>query len=133
MKKDKIIEYLQNNVDTLRDMVSDANGYDGCLEDYCYYENDEEFFDMFFEGKPMEAVRASYYGEYRYMDAFVQFNGYGNLRSASEWQVEDELKGDAEIIFDDWYELYKDNNVQCYDAELEELIEEMEQKEDGEE
>lgn len=65
MKKDKIIEYLQNNVDTLRDMVSDANGYDGCLEDYCYYENDEEFFDMFFEGKPMEAVRASYYGEYR--------------------------------------------------------------------
>jgi len=47
------------------------------------YENDEEFFNMFFEGKPLEAVRAANYGEYNYSDSYVKFNGYGNLDSLS--------------------------------------------------
>jgi hypothetical protein len=81
---------------------------------------------MFFEGKPNEAVRAVYYGDYRYMDAYVQFNGYGNLTSVSEWQVEDELKEGAEYIFETWYELYKENNVDTYDDKLKEMIEELE-------
>ena len=43
--------------------------------------NDEDFFNTFFEGKPMEAVRASYYGDFRYNDDWVWFNTYGNLAS----------------------------------------------------
>jgi hypothetical protein len=44
------------------------------------YENDDEFFDMFFT-KPQDAVRASFYGDYRFMDTYVKFDGYANLES----------------------------------------------------
>jgi len=44
------------------------------------FENDDEFFDRFFT-KPQDAVRASFYGDYRFMDDYVKFDGYGNLES----------------------------------------------------
>lgn len=130
MENKKIIEYLQNNVDTLRDMVQDCNSWNGSLDWYCYYENNEDFFEMFFEGKPTEAVRAVCYGDYNFMDGYVQFNGYGNLESKNEWEVEEELKGSAEEIFNTWYELYQNNNVDTWDDNLKELLEEKENDED---
>lgn len=45
------------------------------------YGNDEEFFDVFFSGRPMEVARAISYGEYHFSHENVQFNGYGNLES----------------------------------------------------
>lgn len=45
------------------------------------YENDEEFFNMFFADKPMEAARAAIFGEYNYSHDYVTFNGYANLQS----------------------------------------------------
>lgn len=53
------------------------------------YENDEDFFNTFFEGKPFEAVRAAHYGEYKYSDDYVRFNGYANLESFQYFSVED--------------------------------------------
>lgn len=126
MNKETILEYLKENTDVIRDLVSECNNWDGSLEDYRYYENDEEFFNMFFEGRIDEAVRATYYGDYRYTDEYVRFNGYGNLDSVNEYQLEDELQDGAEEIFDTWFELYQDNNVNTCDNELEEMIEELE-------
>jgi len=126
MKKETILEYLKENTDVIRDLVSECNSWDGSLEDYCYYENDEEFFNMFFEGRIDEAVRATYYGDYKYTDKYVRFNGYGNLDSVNEYQLEDELQDRAEEIFDTWFELYQDNNVDTWDDELKEMIEELE-------
>lgn len=45
------------------------------------FENDDEFFNLFFEGKVIEAVQCVCYGDYRYSDNLVKFNGYGNLES----------------------------------------------------
>lgn len=45
--------------------------------------NDEDFFNTYFEGKPMEAVRASYYGDFCYDEDWVWFDAYGNLVSGS--------------------------------------------------
>lgn len=126
MKKETILEYLKENTDVIRDLVSECNGWNGSLEDYCYYENDEEFFQMFFEERIDEAVRATYYGDYRYTDEYVRFNGYGNLDSVNEYQLEDELQDGVEEIFDTWYELYQDNNVDTCDNKLKEMIEELE-------
>lgn len=56
---------------------------DECMDDYVY-RNDEYFFDEQFE-KADEAVRAVCYGEYKYMDDYVVFNGYGNLDSFCCW------------------------------------------------
>lgn len=45
------------------------------------FNNDEDFFNTFFDGKVIEAVRAVSFGEYNYSDEYVKFNGYGNLES----------------------------------------------------
>lgn len=83
---------------------------------------------MFFERNIDEAVRAVCYGDYKYMDAYVRFNAYGNLTSASEWEVEKDLQEGAEEIFDTWYKLYQDKNVDTYDNNLKELLEEDEEE-----
>ncbi|MFM1781644.1 MAG: phage SIOphi [Pseudomonadota bacterium] len=51
-----------------------------CYDDQIFG-NDEEFFNMFFEGKPMEAARAAVFGDYNFHHEYVKFNGYGNLES----------------------------------------------------
>jgi hypothetical protein len=51
------------------------------------HENDNEFFDMFFT-KPQDAVRASFYGDYRFMDDYVKFDGYGNLESFDKHRLD---------------------------------------------
>ena len=45
------------------------------------FENDEEFFNIFFENNVISAVQCVFYGDYRYSDNLVKFNGYGNLES----------------------------------------------------
>jgi hypothetical protein len=45
------------------------------------FNNDEEFFYIFFENSVISAVQCVCYGDYRYSDKFVQFNGSGNLES----------------------------------------------------
>lgn len=52
----------------------------GYTDDKIYY-NDEEFFEIYFSGKIIDAVRAISYGSYDYTDTFVRFNGLGNLDS----------------------------------------------------
>ena len=121
-KYESIIEYLKNNVDTIKELVSECNSWDGSLEDYYYYENDEDFFQTFFYNKVDEAVRAVCYGSYEYMDDYVRFNAYGNLDSCSEYQLEKELQDGVEEILDRWLELYSDNNVDTYDDGFKFLI-----------
>ena len=45
------------------------------------YENDDYFLETYFMERPAELARAIQYGDYRYCDDYVQFNGYGNLDS----------------------------------------------------
>lgn len=123
-KYEDMVEYLKNNVNTLRDLVSECNSWNGSLEDYDYYENDEEFFQTFFYNKVDEAVRAVCYGSYEYTDDYVRFNAYGNLDSCSEFELEDELKDNVDEILDTWLNLYEDNNVDTYDNSFKQLVEE---------
>ena len=125
---EEIIEYLKNDIETLKDLVSECNSWNGSLEDYNYYENDEYFFDTYFDNKVNEAVRAVCYGNYKYTDDYVRFNAYGNLDSCSKFELEDDLKDNVEEIFDTWLELYKDNNVDTYDDNFKELVEKYDEK-----
>lgn len=52
------------------------------MDDYVY-NNDDDFFETYFEGRPGEAVRAVLFGHYNYNDDWVWFNGYANLDSSS--------------------------------------------------
>ena len=45
------------------------------------FENDEDFFQTFFDKDTLKAIQATQFGDYRYHDDWVTFNGYGNLDS----------------------------------------------------
>ena len=105
MNKDKLIKLFvecYNNCD-LRSKVAIHNTYE--RENGYDYEkvievNDEDFFNLFFEGKPMEAVRAASYGHYNYADDWVWFNAYGNLESG-DYEGELPLHDGEEMA--EWY------------------------------
>ena len=100
--KDKLLKLAADNVDILRRLAQVSNSWDGSLEEYDVQEFDNEFFNTYFEGKPMEAVRAWHFGggDNNWSDEYIRFNGYGNLETLSEWQLEKELQDDAEYIID---------------------------------
>lgn len=55
-----------------------------------FYENDDETLDMLFSS-PSEAIRAATYGDYRFSDDYVKFDGIDNLKSFNDFsEVYDE-------------------------------------------
>lgn len=87
---------------------------------------DEDFFEMAFSN-PMEAARATFFGDIKnWSDEYIRFNGYGNLESVSEYDVEDEIDGYLEEIFE--HEDVWDNYIDNVDDD-----EEEEDDEDGDE
>jgi hypothetical protein len=81
------------------------------------YNNDEEFFNTFFDGKVLDAVRAVSYGDFNYSHEFVMFNGYANLESFSDPTDKIDLSEIAEDIME---------NENDYNIEFEEEDEEEE-------
>lgn len=59
------------------------------------FEFDEDFFNTYFEGRPMEAARATNFGEVNWNDDYITFNGYGNLESVSKYNLYDHIDKDA--------------------------------------
>ena len=89
---DEIKDYILENVNLI-ELCREINSYSGIYSDLWYYENDEDFFITFYSDDVMEAVRAACYGEYTFTDDYVRINAYGNLQSATELEVEEELSG----------------------------------------
>ena len=102
MKKENLLNEIKglllNDFNTLEDAVRELNSWNACLDYLEVYSNDEEFFEMFFEGNPMEVARAIYYGDYNYNDEYIKFNGYGNLESFSEYDYKELLEENIEEI-----------------------------------
>ena len=120
---EEIKNYLLNHVDEIRDIVIEINSIDNSLEYLEYYENDNEFFNMFFPNNPTEAVRSAYYGDYNYCDEYVRFNGYGNLVSFNDYDLEKEYKEYIDDIIKSLIEHYQ--QISICDDELIKLIEEV--------
>lgn len=72
-------EYCQNN------------GY-GDDEVYTF---DDDFFNTYFDGKPMEAARAASFGSINWSDAWIKFDGYANLQSLNDYSIFDHIDKDA--------------------------------------
>ena len=106
-------------------IVQELNNWNSNLDYLRVYENDEEFFEMFFQGNPMEVARAIYYGNYKYMDEYVRFDGCGNLESLDDYQYEQELKDNINEIIDELMENY--NNIYL-PVELEEVFNNFEEE-----
>lgn len=99
---EKLFEYVE-----IYDKLEDADWIDlhntYCSEtgdpDSQIFVFDDEFFDMFFDGKPMEAARAASFGNINWSDEYITFNGYGNLESINERDIERHI--DKEEIIED--------------------------------
>ena len=119
---EEIKNYLLNHVDEIGDIIMEINSIDGSLDYLEYYENDEEFFNTYFYNNPTEAVRSAYYGDYHYCDKYVSFNGYGNLVSFNDYDLEKEYKEYIDDITKSLIEHYQ--QISICDDELIKLIEE---------
>ncbi|QZA69511.1 hypothetical protein 035JT004_281 [Bacillus phage 035JT004] len=126
---EKVKAYLLENMEELQDVVREVNSWNSELEHLDYQHNDEDFFNTYFEGEPMKAVRAALYGDYHYMNDYVKFDGYGNLVSMSEYEVEEELKENIDEIMDALESSYYKLNLS---DELTALINEEEEEEEEE-
>lgn len=98
-------------IEKFRELFSELSDSDKihCFNEYAMdyacddqlYVFDEEFFNVFYENNPMEAVRACFFGNVKnWSDEYLRFNGYGNLVSMSEWEAAEW----AEDYVDDIYE-----------------------------
>lgn len=64
----------------------------GCWNEYCsetnrdnqFFDFDDDFFDTYFDGRPMDAARATYFGDVNWSHNYISFDGYGNLKSFSD-------------------------------------------------
>ena len=117
---EEIKNYLLNHVDEIRDIVIEINSIDNSLNYLEYFDNDDDFFNTFFYNNPSEAVRSSYYGDYNYCDKYVRFNGYGNLESFNDYDLEKEYKYYIDEIIDSVLQHYQELCIT--DKELNNLI-----------
>ena len=127
MLREKLQGLLLEDTGNLITVVEELNSWNGNLDYLRVYENDEEFFGMFFSNNPMELARAIYYGDYKYNDEYVRFNGYGNLESLDNFEYKEELKDNIEEILDELMENY--NNIYL-PTELEEIFNNFEEEEE---
>lgn len=104
----------------IKDNEIDLNSYNEWLLENNYYDdeifyNDEDFFNTFFYNNPMEAARATFYGDYRFSDEFVRFNAYGNLDSA-------DYLDDLMDMREDYWSSWIDENIDFEDEESQEVV-----------
>ena len=119
-----IKNYLLNHIDEIGGIVSEINSIDNSLEYLEYWNNDDDFFNTFFYNNPTEAVRSSFYGDYHFCDNWVKFDGYGNLKSVNDYELEKEYKYYIDDITKSLLEHYQEM-ILC-DKELIKLLEEVE-------
>ena len=128
--KNEMIDFLKENDDILTEMVYSCYMWDNSLDYYYYYAHDEDFYNTFFENNPEEVARAVYYSSnYNYADDFVKFNAYGNLETASNYEIKDAIIDGAGEIFETWYDLYSDNSLDNYfnNFDFDDLLEKYEE------
>jgi len=122
--ENKLVAYFKENVEDLHDLVRQLNSYDGSLEELSFWENNEEFFSIFFEGvNPIDVAKAVCYGSYRYTDEYVNFDALGNLVSMDGWQLEELLLENVKDIVAEFVEYHLDNNSIWLNGDIDEMVE----------
>ena len=130
-KFENIKNCLLGNEEELRSIVQEINNFNGSLDNLNFYENDEDFFNTFFADNPMEVARATFYGNYKYCDQYVRFNGYGNLESFDEYEAMKEIKSYIDDIVTSLLECWE--YIDIYNEELLTLLSEEDEEDEEEE
>ena len=125
-KREEILEGIRSlSFEELLNLAQDIESYNGALEGWRI--NDKEFFDCYFDGDTLGAVRAVCYGTYNYSDDYVKFDAYGNLESGNQWDVQEDILLEEDTILDEILENHHELDVP---KSLMDLIEEYEELEE---
>ena len=108
-------------------LVNDVNSWDDSLE-YLQVFNMEDF-DEIMEGyEPLEIANRIYFGDFNPNHEYFRFNGYANLESLNEYDLEDEIKDYASEIAQRTVELYEEGELDYLDEEVMEILEDQEEE-----
>ena len=117
----KMESYLRDNLEEARDIVAQANSWDGSLEDLAVYDMSE--FDDIIEAidlSPTELICKVQYGDFNPNDDYFTFDSLENLVSYQEYEYEELIRENIPEIV----ERYIDISGHIYaDAEMEALME----------
>lgn len=116
--KDFLTEQIESmNTDeliALNNAYCEAAGY----PDDEIFSNDEDFLNEYFSTHS-EAVRAAFYGDYKYNHKYVRFDGYANLESLEDVNISDLVESVSTIV-DYAIENQSDFNMLDFDFEEDE-------------
>ena len=117
--KNKIKEMLKNDEYLTMDIVGQLNSLNGSFETYVLYDMCD--FDEMMEGyTPTELAERIFFGDFYINHDYFFFNGYANLESINEW----EMQGHFEPIIDEIVDsmLYNYDDIYIDDADLNDLV-----------
>ena len=118
--KNEMIELLNSLEGSYLVTINNAFCQNAQYQDNEYYDFDDEFFQMFFENRVIDAVRATFFGNIRnWADDFIYFDGYGNLCSTSDPEFMETVSNIVDHICDNSSDYEGLNN------DLDNLIEEL--------
>ena len=115
----KIEKILRSDMHLTMYIVGQLNGLNGSFETYTLYNMDD--FDTIMEGyTPTELAQRIFFGDFNINDDYFYFNGYANLESINEW----EMQGYFEPIIDEIVDsmLYNYDDIYIDDADLNDLV-----------
>ena len=101
MNKQQAMEkYIDNmNSEELRELVRDIYTWDGSL-DNLEVDPMDEFDELMSNSKPTELAQMIQYGDFNINDDWFGFDGYGNLVSYSDSELDDEIEDCKDDIVD---------------------------------
>lgn len=88
-------------IENLLTMVQEINAYNGGMENLEMYEM-EMFNDIMENFEPMEIALKTFFGDFNPNDDYFRFNGYANLESLSEFDLETELINYEDEIIEEY-------------------------------
>ena len=97
---------MENKAIELLEMVQEVNGYNGALE-YLEFFDMECFNELMCGSYPDELARRIFHGDFNPNHEYFEFNGYGNLVSLSDYELERELLDYEEEIRSTYKELFE--------------------------
>ena len=100
-------------VETLQYMASEVNGWDGSLENLAYYEMDQ--FNELMSGQDPEFIaHRVFFGNFNPTHDYFRFDGYGNIETISNWELERVMEDWADDIVERYKELSEEGVVDGY-------------------
>lgn len=117
--KNKIKEMLKKDMILTKDLVWQLNSLNGSFENYVLY-NMEDFDEMMEGYTPTEIAERIFFGDFNPNNDYFYFNGYGNLESINEYEMENHFS----ILIDEVVDgiLCNYNELYIRDDELDDCI-----------